>query len=172
LAIAWLAWIYGMTDASSRRFGAAVSGICDLARPGAPAVRARFRVVAAEGEASELVGNEAEIRFRSPDQLRISTVLDGDEVHLGRHGETLWIAIPERGFAVEGAQSVPRFSRDPGRLANVEPAVSSPSRSGGQRGCWDGRRMARFSFCPGRTNCPRKSAWIGLGEASRWRSRS
>jgi hypothetical protein len=128
----WVVWMMFLTTPGSRELARELVRIDTLLRAvdegGEGRVLAlRVRVLEAEGLPRELVGKKLGLALRWPDGLRIEVEVDGDDYLLGRDGEAIWLAVPHRGLALLGENSVPRFAADPGSVELVElPALASP----------------------------------------------
>jgi hypothetical protein len=85
--------------------------------PGSPprTFATTLKIVRADGLGRDWVGRTADFSFQAPDKLILSTEIDRRQIHLGRHGQHLWIYAPDKKFGVLGAAGVPRFATAPDR---------------------------------------------------------
>jgi hypothetical protein len=101
----------------SQVFSAGLAAVANLLEPlpGQPPARfsARLKVVKAEGVSRDFLGRELSVQFQTPDKARLSTVIDGSPVTVGRVGQELWVQVPAKQFAVRGRPGVLRFGTDP-----------------------------------------------------------
>jgi hypothetical protein len=76
-------------------------------------VSARLEVLEAKGLPEMFHGATVELSLRAPDRLRLSLLLDGKPLHIGRRGPELWVWSEAKRFAVLGSPDVPRFATRP-----------------------------------------------------------
>ena len=87
----------------------------------------RVKVVKAQGLPKALTGLVADIALQAPDRLRVSAEVNGHTYTVGRDGQSLWIYIPHKEFALLGKPGVPRFQTHPDELDKTElPPFSLP----------------------------------------------
>jgi len=98
-------------------FGKALLQVANLLEPlpGAPpkVFSARLKVVKAQGIPQDFLGRELNLSFQTPDKARLSTMIDGAPVTVGRNGQELWAHVPAKRFAVLGKPGVLRFATNP-----------------------------------------------------------
>lgn len=60
-----------------------------------------------------LEGQDLHFSYQAPDKLRLEVKIEGILATLGRNGHNLWIRVPDKNFALRGADDVPRFATRP-----------------------------------------------------------
>ena len=87
----------------------------------------RLKVVKAQGIPGELAGLTADLAFQAPDRLRITAAAGEQTYAIGRHGNTLWVNVPHKNFALLGKSGVPRFKTHPDQLDDTTlPPFATP----------------------------------------------
>ncbi|MEZ5299117.1 MAG: C45 family peptidase [Verrucomicrobiales bacterium] len=124
----FFAWRFYFTDANSRGFAEAATGVLAVLEPPPPGVSgrpffAKLRIAKADGLADELLGREIDFAFLPPHHARLEAEVDGQRFAIGRNGEEIWIAAPDKDLFIAGAEDVPRFKSNP---ASALPADLPP----------------------------------------------
>ena len=115
-------------------FAKALLKVADLLQPpkgAAPKTfSTRLRVVKSEGAPKELLGRELELSFQAPDMARMSAVVDGSPVTIGRLGQQFWVHVPAKQFALIGKPGLLRFDSNPDSVdhSTIKPIYSPLTR--------------------------------------------
>lgn len=123
-ASAVVLWFGPLTSQESRDLGAAVLRFDQRLRgvengDGGDALTTRIKVLEVAGMPDELEDREIDLAAQFPARLKLETTIDGNAYRIGRDGETIWISVPHKKLAIEGANDVPRFTSDPGSVQPV-----------------------------------------------------
>jgi len=122
-----LAWFGILTSKNSREVGGAIREMISLVQPddaaSRPVVTGGLRIIEGKGIPDDLVGRRVQVAFQSPDRVRVSAEVDGEDYAIGRIGQRVWMHVPHKNLAIEGRNEVPRFSSDP---SSVLPITLAP----------------------------------------------
>jgi len=107
-------------DESFARGVARIAAVFD-ANPSEPVeFRTTIEITRSEGLPKALRDLKVELAIATPDRLRISTIIDKQQLTFGRMGQELWVSQPGKNFAVVGSSAVPRFKADPESIDGTE----------------------------------------------------
>lgn len=97
-------------------FARTLSNIVEIVEPSSGEARTfstRMHLARADGMSAKYATSTLAVAIQAPDRLLVTGTIGKDAFKLGRNGQRLWAAAPDKGFVVVGDPGQPRFLSAP-----------------------------------------------------------